>query len=160
MAGRVRDKQGKFSAGDCGGPGRPPRAVEIDYLRVLSDACTLPEWQIICKTAIELAKKGDAKSREWISLHLLPRPDGALNLARLDAADRIGFDMAELHVSDMYRQARLAKSTGDVVANFAAAEEAGIRTKSLTELLKIGLFGVNGAADGPAGDQDDPNGQA
>jgi hypothetical protein len=78
-----------------------------------------------------------------------------LQLARLDAADRLGFDLSEIHTSAMYHEARTAKSTAQVVDNSMAAEEVCINTKSMVELLKIGLFGVNATdSNGAAGHED------
>jgi hypothetical protein len=119
----------------------------------------LESWRAIIAKAVEQAQSGHTKAREWLRLHLLPKSGDTLNLARLDAADRLQFDLSEIHVSDMYRQARLARSTAEVIANFMAAEEAGIKTKSMAELLKIGLFGPPNGADsnGEASPQDVPH---
>ena len=66
-----RKPNGQFDMGNAGGPGRPRRAVESDYLRALSEACPPDTWQEICQKAVELAKQGDPKAREWLASHLL-----------------------------------------------------------------------------------------
>jgi hypothetical protein len=50
-----RDANGQFTKGNPGGPGRPRRSVERDYLATLSEAVTLNDWAQICKSAVEKA---------------------------------------------------------------------------------------------------------
>src|SRR4051812_18365598 len=66
-----RDRAGRFAEGNPGGPGRPPRAVEIDYLRVLGDVCSLERWRAICERAAADAEGGDARARDWLAGYLL-----------------------------------------------------------------------------------------
>ena len=66
-----RDNKGQFAEGNSGGPGRPRRAIERDYLRVLSDACPLETWQEIVERAVSEAKEGDPQARAWLSKYLL-----------------------------------------------------------------------------------------
>lgn len=42
-----RNKNGTFATGHPGGPGRPRRAVEEQYLLAISDACPLDKWKQI-----------------------------------------------------------------------------------------------------------------
>jgi hypothetical protein len=65
-----RTPRGTFAPGTAGGPGRPPRPVEKDYLRTLSDACPPERWQRIVERAVELAEQGDAQARSWLSKYL------------------------------------------------------------------------------------------
>ena len=71
-----RAEDGGFLPGNAGGPGRPRRAVETDYLRVLSDACPLDDWQTIVGRAVEDAKAGDAKARDWLGRYVLGEQGG------------------------------------------------------------------------------------
>lgn len=66
-----RDDSGRFIAGNTYGKGRPRRAIESDYLKALSDALSLDAWLAIVNGAIEAAKAGDAKAREWLSRYAL-----------------------------------------------------------------------------------------
>ena len=66
-----RDSRGRFLPGHSGGPGRPPREVEADYLHTMSQVATLDAWRDICERAVEDARNGDAKAREWLSRHLV-----------------------------------------------------------------------------------------
>lgn len=69
----MRDEKGHFLPGNPGGPGRPPRAVESDYLRILAETVTVDYWKQICERARDNALTGDAKARQWLSEHLLPK---------------------------------------------------------------------------------------
>ncbi len=66
---------GKFAPGNPGGPGRPRRAIERDYLLAISEACPLETWRAIVERAIRDAKHGDAKAREWLASYLVGRPE-------------------------------------------------------------------------------------
>jgi hypothetical protein len=72
--GKGRNGQGQFAAGNPGGPGRPRRAAERDYLRALTDECPPETWRAICRRAAADAVRGDAKAREWLSRYLLGSP--------------------------------------------------------------------------------------
>ena len=77
MAGECRDAQdGRFLPGNPGGPGRPRRAIEADYLAALSEAVPMESWRAIIAKAVEQARDGDAKAREWLSNHLVGKPTG------------------------------------------------------------------------------------
>ncbi len=77
---------GRFLPGNPGGPGRPRRAVEADYLAVLSEAVPMERWRKICETARDQAVAGDAKAREWLGSYLAGKPTGYA-LRRLAAAE-------------------------------------------------------------------------
>ncbi len=81
-----RDDNGRFLPGNPGGPGRPRRAVEADYLAALSEAVPIDRWREICETAIDQAVAGDAKAREWVGSYLAGKPTGNA-LRRLAAAE-------------------------------------------------------------------------
>jgi hypothetical protein len=76
MSDSSRDKKGKFQKGNPGGPGRPARVVEQDYIVALSEAVPLDRWRKIIERAIADAEQGDPKAREWISNYLMGRPTG------------------------------------------------------------------------------------
>jgi hypothetical protein len=69
-----RDEKGKFVVGNSGGPGRPPRATERDYLIALSLSCSTDDWQEIVTKAVDDAKDGDAKARAWLAGYLVGEP--------------------------------------------------------------------------------------
>ena len=71
-----RDDNGRFKAGHAGGPGRPRRQTEIDYLIALSEALPVDRWKRILERAITDAENGDAKAREWLGTHLMGKPTG------------------------------------------------------------------------------------
>ncbi len=82
-SGTGRDKRGRFIKGEYGGgPGRPKRATEEEYLTVTFAECPLEAWQVIVKKAVQDAQKGDSKAREWLSRYLLPeKKDGVITAA-------------------------------------------------------------------------------
>jgi len=71
MGDEGRDDVGRFSSGNSYGQGRPPRAVERDYLAVLSERLSLDDWRGIVSRAVEDASSGDAKARDWLSRYAL-----------------------------------------------------------------------------------------
>jgi hypothetical protein len=66
-----RKPDGTFAPGNPGGPGRPRRATETAYFRTLADTVTLEDWRAIVARAIDDAKAGDGKAREWLSRYTL-----------------------------------------------------------------------------------------
>ncbi len=88
MSKNGRDKSGRFATGNPGGPGRPRRPVEQEYLSTLNEAVTLDDWKEIVQRAIVDAKKGDAKSREWLSARLMG--DNPTSLLQLAADEQAG----------------------------------------------------------------------
>ncbi len=79
-----RDERGRFTRGNPGGPGRPRRQTESDYLRAVQEACSLEDFTAIAAQAVNRARQGDTRSREWLSRYLLgaptfasPRPSSA-----------------------------------------------------------------------------------
>ena len=77
-----RDHMGRFAVGNSGGPGRPKRQAEEDYLQTLSERVPLALWAEIVDRAASDAAAGDAKARDWLSKYLMPQPganeDGGL----------------------------------------------------------------------------------
>jgi hypothetical protein len=110
-----RNSDGTFAAGNPGGPGRPRRAVEREYLAALADVASLEAWREICQRAVEDAKQGNPKARAWLASYLL----GSNPLRPLDlAADEVeGYD-AEQEIRDRTytrKTDREMAALGDVV---------------------------------------------
>ena len=76
MTTAIRNPQGRFQPGTKGGPGRPPRATEENYLLALVDACPLTVWAEIVEKAVADAREGDDKARHWLASYLLGSPKG------------------------------------------------------------------------------------
>lgn len=82
-----RHADGRFAPGNAGGPGRPRRAVEREYLAALADELTLDRWRRIVRGAIDAAENGDPKAREWVAKYALGTEPPTLSaLAVADAA--------------------------------------------------------------------------
>jgi hypothetical protein len=67
----LRNAKGQYVIGHGGGPGRPSRPREMEYLGALTDAVPLKEWKLVVSKALRDAKDGDAKAREWLGKYLL-----------------------------------------------------------------------------------------
>ncbi len=83
-----RDAHGRFAKGHPGGPGRPRRAVEQEYLATLNAAASLERWRQIIDRAIKDAIDGDARAREWLSQYLLG--EDRVSLVHIAAKERAG----------------------------------------------------------------------
>lgn len=90
-----RDDRGRFQVGTAGGPGRPPRPTEQNFLLALVDACPLETWKEIVAKAVSDAREGDDKSRHWLASYLVgspktnaPSPSTAL-VARMLGKDEV-----------------------------------------------------------------------
>jgi hypothetical protein len=83
-----RTSAGRFAEGNAGGPGRPCRTTELTYLRILAEACPPEKFKEVVESAIESAKAGDSKAREWLGGYLCGSPDGkAAMLSNLHTAE-------------------------------------------------------------------------
>ena len=69
-----RDRNDKFIEGNAGGPGRPPRTTEREYLLALSESCSPDGWEEIVVKAVDDAKDGDANARALLSGYLVGQP--------------------------------------------------------------------------------------
>ena len=115
-----RDNQGRFSKGNPGGPGRPRRAVEEDYLAALSDQLSIERWENIVSKAIQDAEDGDHRARDWIARYALgPSPkvaemglQGALRLFQL-AVDEAREKTVEEKIENRVANDRLLESSYD-----------------------------------------------
>lgn len=96
----ARDDRGRFVNGNPGGPGRPRRKVEQDYLGEMSDSVSLADWRRITERAVADALAGDGAARAWLSRHLLPIPGvkheplHRLAIDDLAGVDRVANDAA------------------------------------------------------------------
>lgn len=85
----MRETNGRFSPGNSGGPGRPPRQTEASYLRATSAACSIEDWTAIVERAVQDAKVGNSKAREFLARYVL---GAAPVLSELTALDEVGLD--------------------------------------------------------------------
>ncbi len=83
-----RQRNGTFAKGNPGGPGRPPRPIEQQYLSVLSAKVTLDDWAQIVEQAVTDAKAGNSQARVFLARHLLGDAGNLLQLAAREAAGR------------------------------------------------------------------------
>ena len=119
-----RDDHGRFAPGNAGGPGRPRRAVERDYLTTLTEACPPETWRGIVERAVTDAKDGDATARAWLAKYLIgDKPTALTELAIAEArgvtADDELRDLAARREREQRHQAQL-DALGDELAALAA----------------------------------------
>lgn len=152
-----RDELGRFTVGNPGGPGRPRRAVELDYLRALSDAIGLDDWREIVQRAVTDAKAGDVKAREWIAAHVIPeRRPTLIELAALDAQGLDGDDLVAVQADGVFgvvHQARAGRLRRAEAARAEAEAEAARARADRRRAARAGRF--DGAQSGdvePAAD--------
>jgi len=84
-----RGNDGRFQVGNSGGPGRPPRQTELEYLRAISEACGVDTFKEIVTATVEAARRGDDKARAWLSSYLVGNADSkAGRLSKIESAER------------------------------------------------------------------------
>lgn len=70
----TRTASGRFAIGNPGGPGRMKRTTEGAYLASMMKVVSMDVWENIVTAAVEGAKSGDHKAREWIGRYLVGEP--------------------------------------------------------------------------------------
>jgi hypothetical protein len=124
-----RKENGQFNTGNGGGPGRPKRAVELEYLAALSDVVPLDLWKKVCKRAADDASGGDAKAREWLTHYLIGGDARLSALARLDV---LGISPGEMIAAEA--DAELHPDGNDaLMAALSGSENLLARAKRLAE---------------------------
>jgi hypothetical protein len=121
-----RDALGRFKRGNEGGPGRPRRAVETEYLAVIGDVVPLERWRRIVERAAADAEAGDAKARQWLAGSLL----GSVPQSLLDVAAR---EWSEGWIIDREMVIRCAETVDSLTGG---ALTAGIRADKLKNAFK------------------------
>ena len=110
-----RDTSGRFTEGNKYGKGRPPSAVEQDYLSVISEVMSLDDWRKVVIRAVEDAQKGNAKARDWVSRYALgKKPKTLTDLAIRDALGVTSAAEIEAKAKE-YCSVRSAKRPGSFV---------------------------------------------
>jgi len=69
-----RDKNGRFVAGNGGGPGRPKKVREERFLEIMLAAVTFEDWRAIIKRAVTLARIGNKDARKFLADYILGPP--------------------------------------------------------------------------------------
>ncbi len=108
-----RNADGTFAPGNSGGPGRPARATERQYMAVVMAACDLETWQAIVERAVTDARNGDSTARAWLASYLLgkppsrtaPRPAYVL-AAEYEGVDEVADAVADIHEAQADAQRR------------------------------------------------------
>jgi hypothetical protein len=85
-----------------------PRTTEVGYLRVLADALTADDWTAIVRKAIDDAKEGDAKAREWVARY-------ALGVQPMALTELAGHELAGIEPDDYAAAAARKLDTGGLM---------------------------------------------
>lgn len=100
MTTETRNKNGRFMKGYEGGPGRPKRITERAYLDIITTVCTPDVWREVVNKALEDAKKGDAKAREWLASYIVGKPEHTAPTLKQMAIDEAA-GLGEIKNSDL-----------------------------------------------------------
>jgi hypothetical protein len=104
-----RDAGGKFAPGNPGGLGRSRRAVEREYLAQLAEACPPETWRQVCQRAVDDARAGDAKARDWLARYLFGAEPPRLLALAADEADAFTPDQEVALEQKVRQEARFGK---------------------------------------------------
>jgi len=69
-----RDAKGRWLKGKPPGPGRAPMKKEERYYRLTIESVTDEDWVEIVLTAVNQAKRGQWRAREWLANYIIGRP--------------------------------------------------------------------------------------
>ena len=111
-----RQTNGRFAKDHPGGPGRPRRSTEENYLQVLSEQVTLKDWTEVVQRALDDAKNGDNRARDWLGTYLMGDKPPAMLLKPEPTIDAVAV-AAELRKDRDYiafarQRKRLAMTNG------------------------------------------------
>jgi GNAT superfamily N-acetyltransferase len=147
MVKAAHDERGRFAVGNPGGPGRPRRPIEREYLRALNEAVSLEDWQGVVRAAVAQAKEGDGKAREWLARYLIgDDPPSLIDLYVDDVVVGGGLGTEVVKALIRYVKDSRHRSTFD-------AEELSEATRLLQDSLAGRLH------DGEDGDRSHANGE-
>ena len=141
MTTAIRNPQGRFQPGTKGGPGRPPRATEENYLLALVDACPLETWTEIVQKAVTDAREGDDRSRAWLASYLLGSPKGSAPSPSTALVGRLLGTDAVLDIAA--RRLALPLASGEM---FPILNEDTARLRELEEEAKAAILAAEEAS--------------
>ena len=82
-----RDKKGRFTAGNCGGPGNP-HSAQVSRLRsALLNAVTEDDMTAVIQALVAKAKKGDVAAARVMFDRVLGKPIESDLFARIEALE-------------------------------------------------------------------------
>jgi len=123
-----RQGNGRFAKGNPGGPGRPRRSVEIEYLAAIGDIVTVDIWRAIVRKAVVDAAKGNHQAREWLTRYLVGA--NPLTLTRLAAMESLDDRSADEVAEHLIKRARFDQAISDVLGEIAEERNASSTSDS------------------------------
>lgn len=82
----TRNEKGQFVKGHPGGPGRPRREVERDYLNTMLGVISQERWEEIVEAVYKRAKRGDIAAATWLGNYTQGKPTERLDVTSNDEA--------------------------------------------------------------------------
>ena len=126
-----RQANGRFAKGNPGGPGRPRRPVEVQYLAAIGDIVTVDIWRAIVRKAVVDAAKGNAQAREWLTRYLIGA--NPKTLTRLAAMEDLHDGSADEVAEHLIREAKNMEIMSDVLGEIDAKRNASEHQSSASE---------------------------
>ena len=118
-----RNAKGQFVKGHKNhGAGRKPRAFEDNFIALIDEAVTDDDWRDIIAKAVQLAKRGDSVSRQWLADRRFGK---AKERNELTGAEGAAIEIATIPVD--YRAAIADLTTGPEPDSDASGEDQGPR---------------------------------
>jgi hypothetical protein len=93
--GHSRDAKGRFTYGHPGGPGRPRRAVEQDYLHIVSAVCPPDRLAAIVENLVTAAERGDQTAIQLLLKYLVGTASAAPTLTQMAISELANHDPTE-----------------------------------------------------------------
>ena len=92
----LRDSSGHYALGTRGGPGRPTLKRETEYLRVMTDECTVEQWRDITRKAVTQAiEDGNWRARDWLTKYLIGPAITAVQTQIVESVDPLTGDLVK-----------------------------------------------------------------
>lgn len=79
------------------------RATGRTYVSTISEICPPDVWGDIVQKAVDDAKAGDAKARDWLASYLVGKPAGEAETLHALAVEEAAGDDPVAHDADLHR---------------------------------------------------------
>ena len=126
----VRDPKGRFVKGHSGNPKGKP-IDQFKYLKKMGAAVSATEWREIIRRAVEQAKRGDPRAREWLSDYLMGKPPQQVDVTSNGETivDNVQTDRALSALADAIRASLYGEGT-DQVSDLGTSEPATVASSA------------------------------
>jgi hypothetical protein len=114
---------GRFLRGNPGGPGRPTRATEEEYLVTLREECPLESWRKVIQRSVTDAVHGEPRARDFLAKYVLPAGGTPLEAPGLahDAQHTIARLLPTMSIEELDVLDRMLRRVEEIEASGVAA---------------------------------------